>query len=92
MQDSLIYEEFRKKLIWFVVFSLALGIYSNITIFASISLHGWVTEEVTDRLKVRALRNILRQGAEYFDYPETSNAKLLQRITNDNKTLKAVKS
>jgi ATP-binding cassette subfamily B (MDR/TAP) protein 1 len=95
-------EVYRSKLLWFVTASCVigrervgvfkfkcLGVYSMLVIFGSVSLYGWATEEITDMLKVRALRNVLRQGAEYFDRPETVNAKLLQRITNDSTTMKA---
>lgn len=83
------FQDYKTRMFWFVVVSLAIGVYSMLTIFGSVSLYGWLTEEVADALKVRALRNILRQGAEYFDRPETSNAKLLQRISTDTTTLKA---
>lgn len=87
---NLSYEEYKNRLFWFVVVALIIGVYTSLTIFGSVSLYGWLTEEVSDALKVRTLRNVLRQGAEYFDRPETSNAKLLQRISNDTMTLKAV--
>ncbi|KAI6184505.1 hypothetical protein M3Y97_00603700 [Aphelenchoides bicaudatus] len=83
------FNEYGSRMFWFVLASLAIGLYSTLTIFGSVSLYGWLTEEVADALKVRALRNILRQGSEYFDRPETSNAKLLQRISTDTTTLKA---
>lgn len=83
------YDEYQEKLVWFAIISLVVGLYSAITICGGISLCGWMTEEVVDSLKIRALRNILGQGAEYFDHPETSNAKLLQRISTDTTTLKA---
>lgn len=84
------YQEYKNKLIVFVIVSCVIGLYSTITIFGSVSLYGWLTEEISDLLKVRALRNILKQGAEYFDRPATSNANLLKRISNDTTTLKAV--
>lgn len=83
------YEVYKERLSWVAVACLVIGIYSALTIFGSVSFYGWLTEEVVDALKIRALRNVLKQGAEYFDHPETSNAKLLQRISTDTTTLKA---
>lgn len=53
-------------------------------------LSGHVAESVLDKCKVRALKNTLNQSAIYFDQPQTSNAKIIQRISNDSMAMKAV--
>uniref|UniRef100_A0A914C9R2 Uncharacterized protein n=1 Tax=Acrobeloides nanus TaxID=290746 RepID=A0A914C9R2_9BILA len=63
--------------------STATGLYSLLTIFGATSLFGWAAENVVDRLKVRALGNILKQNSAYFDTDETANAKLLSRINSN---------
>uniref|UniRef100_A0A914E6C6 Uncharacterized protein n=2 Tax=Acrobeloides nanus TaxID=290746 RepID=A0A914E6C6_9BILA len=63
--------------------SVGTGLYIFMTIFGANSLFGWAAENVVDRLKVRALGNILKQNSAYFDTDETANAKLLTRINSD---------
>ncbi|KAI6196540.1 hypothetical protein M3Y94_01121600 [Aphelenchoides besseyi] len=83
------FEVYKNRMIWFLVVTILVGLYSWSTIFGAVSFFGWTAECVTDTLKIRALSNVLRQSAEFFDWPNTSNAKLLQRIITNSKALKA---
>ncbi|KAI6193974.1 hypothetical protein M3Y96_01075800 [Aphelenchoides besseyi] len=87
--NSVDFEVYKNRMIWFLVVTILVGIYSWATIFGAVSFFGWTAECVTDTLKIRALSNVLRQSAEFFDWPNTSNAKLLQRIITNSKALKA---
>uniref|UniRef100_A0A1I7RJB3 ABC transporter ATP-binding protein n=2 Tax=Bursaphelenchus xylophilus TaxID=6326 RepID=A0A1I7RJB3_BURXY len=70
-------------------FNVALGFYALIAILGSLAFLNWAGENVLIKLKVRALSTILSQGAAYFDRPQTSPPKLVQRITNDSLNCKA---
>ncbi|KAI6234119.1 P glycoprotein 11 [Aphelenchoides fujianensis] len=83
------FETFQNRLIWFLIVTLLVGVYSWCTIFGAVACLGWATEHISNRLKTRALANVLKQGQEFFDWPSTSNAKVLQRVVNNSTALKA---
>ncbi|CAD5233526.1 unnamed protein product [Bursaphelenchus xylophilus] len=70
-------------------YTLSVGVFSFTTITLGVSLLNWGGENVVIKLKVRALKSILSQGAAYFDRPQTSSPKLVQRITSDSLNCKA---
>lgn len=51
---------------------------------------GWTAENVVDKLKISSFANVLKQDGAFFDRPNTSNAKLIRRITTDSVAVKAV--
>lgn len=63
----------------------------NFNFFLQISLLGWATELVVERLKIDTLTNILKQDATFFDHPETTNAKIITQISTESEVTKAVK-
>jgi ABC-type multidrug transport system fused ATPase/permease subunit len=54
-----------------------------------VAFYGWAAEEIADMLKIKAFRNVLRQGASYFDNPQNANAKIVKHINSDGVSIKA---
>jgi ABC-type multidrug transport system fused ATPase/permease subunit len=82
-------DNFRDRQIRIATENLSLGIYSLATIFGSVAILGWAAENLIDIFKTRALANVLMQEGAFFDRQETTNAKVVQRISSESLSLKA---
>nr|AAD49436.1 P-glycoprotein [Onchocerca volvulus] len=85
-------ESVLERILPIAIIYIALGIACLIVIFSATFTFGWTAECVVDSLRLRAMRNMLYQNAEYFDTPSTSTAVTVTRISVDAQTLKRSRS
>ncbi|TMS32254.1 hypothetical protein L596_000121 [Steinernema carpocapsae] len=56
----------------FLIESVAIGVFTCLTIFGAATLSGWTAENVVDLFRIRAFKNVIHQDAAFFDQPKMS--------------------
>ncbi|WKY13009.1 hypothetical protein Q1695_004099 [Nippostrongylus brasiliensis] len=60
---------------------IALGLYAWIFLTAAICFGGWSSDVVTTDIRVKVLRSLLSQEAEFFDRPQCGNAACVAKLS-----------